>query len=177
MCSFDGAKNEDIQNDLHLTITHQPTVKQNGNGVLTLTLTNSSSTTRYKVILPGDGSENAWREPYVYFTADFKKRKSDKWEPLEYHKPLRCGNYDPNWHNDTTFIGPKQSMQIYQSLFWLDSYFNINSNGTLRLTAHYEFGNGKHSKAKSDSMKSVLPEIPDFTLVSDTIIVNVRKRH
>ena len=73
MCSFDGVKKEDIEKDLRLTVTHEPNVKQDGNGILTLTLTNSSSTARYKVILPGDGSENAWREPYIHFTADFKK--------------------------------------------------------------------------------------------------------
>lgn len=177
LCSFDGSNTNTIQIDLALTISYDPNVKENGNGIVILNLTNKSTTRQYKIILPGDGSENAWREPYVYFSADFKKKRSEVWEPLPYHKPLRCGNYDPDWQNDTLLIAPGQTVQVYQSFFWLESYFTVNSTGTIRMTAHYDYAQGLHSKRKSDTANLSHTDIPKFSLTSDTVVFQVKKRH
>ena len=174
ICSFVGTENEKIQKDLRLTVTHEQTAKQNGDGILKLSLTNSSSTDKYKIVLPGDGSENAWREPYIYFTSDFKKDKGN-WEKLEFHKPLRCGNYDSNWQKETLTISPKQTVQIYESIFQVKSFFAIKSSGTIRLTVHYDYAQGKHFKKTADTSSTDIVDIPAFTLTSDTIAIKIKK--
>jgi hypothetical protein len=160
--------NSKIQTDLKLTATHKQTGKQNGDGTLTLTLTNNSQTDLYKIISPGDGSESEWREPYIYYSADLKT-ESGVWEKLKYRNPSRCALYSPNWQDYITIIKPKQTIIISETMFRVKNYFTINSSGIMRLVVYYDYAQGRHSKVDGEEIKQEIADIPAFTLVSDTI--------
>ena len=97
--------------------------------------------------MPSDGSENAWREPYIYFSADFKSERG-VWEKLESHLPSRCGNYDSNWQKEFITLKPKQTSLYSESIFRINQYFTVKSSGMLRLVVHYDYGQGRHSREK-----------------------------
>jgi hypothetical protein len=170
-----------------MTIVFENAKEKNMYDIIRLYLTNESKMGKYKIIIPGDGSESAWREPYIYFTADFKK-ENGKWKQLEKLGSLRCGNFDAEWQKDTMTINPAQKIQIYQMASEnIIRFFNIPSNGTIRLTAHYDYQQGQHSKKHANEIpedyKEVLEQenseniksIPSFLLTSDTIEIKIKK--
>jgi hypothetical protein len=176
ICSFDGAEKNELQQNLKLTLVHEPTESGKGNGALILNVVNTSSTETYTIIHPGDGSENAWREPFIFFSAEFKKKKSEAWEPLPYHKPLRCGIYDADWKKDTIIVKPNTTVEIYKNYWWMASFFTIPSDGDIRLTGHYKFDQGINAKGNKDTTLKMDYPIPRFALTSDTIQFAVKKK-
>src|SRR5688572_14865014 len=64
---------EQIIKDLKLEITAPAdrTLMAGTKPAIGLKVVNTSRTTLHHVVMPGDGSELGWREPYVYFTATY----------------------------------------------------------------------------------------------------------
>src|SRR5690606_8508921 len=81
--------------------------------VISLYLTNQSETDKYQIILTEDGSESAWREPYIYITAQYKNEQN-KWIQLEKYGSLRSWLFDAEWQDDTTTFNPGRNNQIYK---------------------------------------------------------------
>ena len=171
------------EKELKMTIIFKNAKGKNSYDTIRLYLTNQSQTDKYKIIMPGDGSESAWREPYIYFTADFKD-ENGKWKKLEKLGSLRCGSFEAEWQKDTVTINPAQKIQIYEMASEnIIRFFNIPSSGTIRLTAHYDYKQGQHSKEIPKDYKGVIEQenfeniknIPSFVLTSDTIEINIKK--
>lgn len=155
--------------------------------VISLYLTNQSETDKYQIILPGDGSESAWREPYIYFTAQYKNEQN-KWIQLEKYGSLRCGLFDAEWQDDTTTINPGRKIQIYKMASEnITGFFNIPSSRKIRLTAHYDYKQGQHPKEHLNEIDSGYKEvmdqqakieniygIPPFVLTSDWIEIDIK---
>lgn len=137
---------KNYQEDLKLEIVLQNKNNKTDNDKILLNITNQSSTKAYKIILPGDGSEMAWREPYIYFTAE-QETDANEWKLLEKNILERCGLFDAEWQNDTVLIEPKQKIQIYEMAYQnVMAAFNIKQSGRIRLIAHYDYKQGKHPK-------------------------------
>ncbi len=170
-----------------MTITFERANKQNVDDVIYLYLTNQSKTDKYKIIMPGDGSESAWREPYIFFTAEFKD-ENRKWKQLKKLGSLRCGLFDAEWQKDTATINPLQKIQIYKMASEnIIRFFDFPSSGTIRLTAHYDYKQGENQKEHASEIpkdyKEIIEQgnyeniksIPQFVLTSDTIEISVKK--
>lgn len=159
----------DYEKDLKLTVTFEAKGGNPAEGFVHFWLTNTSDSLKYMIVLPGDGSESAWREPYFYYTVDVKDKK-EGWKPVQGHGILRCGLYDYEWEKDTVRFSPRQKMEIYQDWMPFENRFDIKTKGDLRFVAHYEYGAGKHHQRSNFAKDSVL-NIPAFTLVSDTVYI------
>ncbi len=179
--------NSNQEKNLKMTITFERANKQNVDDVIYLYLTNQSKTDKYKIIMPGDGSESAWREPYIFFTAEFKD-ENRKWKQLKKLGSLRCGLFDAEWQKDTATINPLQKIQIYKMASEnIIRFFDFPSSGTIRLTAHYDYKQGENQKEHASEIpkdyKEIIEQgnyeniksIPQFVLTSDTIEISVKK--
>ena len=179
------SQNMDIKNyeeDLKLEIVFQNKNIKTDDDKILLYITNQSLTKSYKIILPGDGSEMAWREPYIYFTAK-QETGDNEWIPLEKNVLERCGLFDAEWQNDTALIKPKQKIQIYEMAYQnVLAAFNIKQSGRIRLTAHYDYKQGEHPKKNANQIpveyKSIvempisenIKQIPSFEILSASIV-------
>lgn len=177
-----------LEKNLKMTITFERANKQNVDDIIRLYLTNLSKTDKYKIIMPGDGSEAAWREPYIYFTAEFKEGNGI-WSKLEKLASYRsCGMFDAEWQEDTLTINPKQKIQIYYMASEnIIKFFDIPSSGTIRLTGYYDYEQGKHPKEHANEIPSdfkkiieqgnyeSIKNIPSFILTSDAIEITIKK--
>lgn len=175
------------EKELKMTLVLENAKEKSCDGIIYLYLTNQSKTDKYKIVLPGDGSESAWREPYVYFTADFKA-ENGKWKQLKKNGSLRCGLFDAEWQKDTIKISPAQKIQIYKMASEnIIKFFDTPSNGIIRLTAHYDYKQGRNPKEHANEIpkdyKNVIEQqnleniknIPSFVLTSGTIEINIKK--
>lgn len=175
------------EKELKMTIVFENANGKNSDNLIRLYITNQSKTDKYKIIMPDDGSESAWREPYIYFTADFKD-ENGKWKQLEKLGGFRCGRFDAEWQKDTATVNPARKIQIYEMTSEnIIRFFNISSSGIIRLMAHYDYKQGRHPKEHVNEVpkdyKEVIEQenaeniknIPSFVLTSDTIEINVKK--
>ncbi|MFT7622289.1 MAG: hypothetical protein ACI9WU_001457 [Myxococcota bacterium] len=74
-------------------------------------LVNHSRTITHRVVRPGDGSEVAWREPYVFYSAEADSGDG-VWRPVAKRPGGRCGLYDHDWPKDVLDLKPGERMQI-----------------------------------------------------------------
>lgn len=175
------SQNMEVKNyeeDLKLEIVFQNKNIKTDDDKILLYITNQSSTKAYKIILPGDGSEMAWREPYIYFTAE-QETGDNEWIPLEKNVLERCGLFDAEWQNDTALIEPKQKIKIYEMAYQnVLAAFNIKQSAMLSFTAHYDYQQGELPKKNTNQIpveyKSILDQkisesikqIPSFKISS-----------
>lgn len=116
------------------------------------------------VVKPGDGSESAWREPYVYFTAE--RRQGDGWTAVKRHGVGRCGLFDPDWEKDKVGLGPGEKLELMSWIPGPQAFFDLEP-GHYRFRVHYEFAEGAHGKGRAQDVKATL------AVVSDPIEVTV----
>ncbi|MGE0493617.1 MAG: hypothetical protein AB7S38_30690 [Vulcanimicrobiota bacterium] len=116
------------------------------------------------VVKPGDGSESAWREPYVYFSAE--RRQGDRWTAVKRHGIGRCGLYDPDWEKDRVGLEPGDKLELMSWIPGPQAFFDLEP-GQYRFRVHYEFAEGEHGKGRPKEVKATL------TVVSEPIEVTV----
>lgn len=152
-----------------------------------LYLNNESTDKEYLIIKPSDGSESAWREPYIYFKIELKKDK--EWLPLKAGLTLRCGLFDADWQKDVFRLQANQKEQIYEMAFAnILAGFEIPSNGIIRIQAYYDYKQGQHPKdhkhvipeAYTATLEQEIPQsiktIPPFVLESNSIEIEIKNK-
>lgn len=174
------------EKNLEMTMTFEKESGSLGYDVICLFLTNQSES-KQQIIMPGDGSESAWREPHIYFTAEFENEQHE-WIQLKKHTSLRCGLFDAEWQDDTTTIDPGQKVKIYEmAALNIIKQFNIPSKGTVRLRAHYDYKQGQHPTEHLEEIpegyREILDQqakvksvyhIPAFELASDWVEIDTK---
>ncbi len=115
-------------------------------------LRNRSKTASHRVVLPGDGSEVAWREPQVWYSG-FVDTGDGCWKPLETLEVARCGLFDEGWQDDVIELSPEQT----RSIEWMGNptyMLDIQRAGRVRLFMHYAYRQGQTGRAAADTNTS-----------------------
>lgn len=127
----------DIERDLEL-VTRGPSgahLQSWWKATFEVELVNRSKTASYPIVLPGDGSECDWREPYVHFTTEVRA-PDGAWSTQPRRGGARCGVYDPNWLDEVVVLGPGDSRRLH----WMGEVFlPPEPSGAARIRAHYAY--------------------------------------
>ena len=121
--------------------------------VVELALVNRSSKP-LKVVKPGDGSNEGWREPHVYWTAE-TRAPGGVWSPLAPRRYARCGNYAPNWEKDVVDLAPGERLVLSGWVRSPGRVFDLKPGTRIRLVAHYDYRAAPPTKARGEEPPSV----------------------
>jgi hypothetical protein len=137
-----------------------------------LTLVNTSETFTYPVVIPNDGSADARREPYIYYSAE-QQVAPDRWEllPPEPHRIADCGLFAFDWQKDVVDLKPGERLVVTN--VWIDEpRFTYNhAGGTVRIRGHYDYRRGRRIGRPEMSAERLgrMGDTPPFTLLSNAI--------
>jgi hypothetical protein len=129
-----------------------------------LALVNTGAAPR-KVVKPGDGSDVAWREPAIRWTGEVWQ--DGRWVALPMRAVGRCGNYSSNWQQDVVDLGPGQRLDFEWGTWPVTLV--LPEHGRIRLTAHYDYGAGAHSKGGAVASTGAMGSTPRFTVASEPL--------
>lgn len=124
------------------------------------------------VVQVGDGSSVGWREPHVFFSAEYVDAQGD-YRPAKEESFGRCGNYDDDWTDEVTVLAPGESMKLDYFLS-PDTFFDLHEPGDLRIRVHYRYQQGKGRKSTVPAPAS-MNNVPAFELVSAPIEVQLQR--
>ncbi|MFT7583472.1 MAG: hypothetical protein ACI9MR_005159 [Myxococcota bacterium] len=131
----------------------------------------------HPVVLPGDGSESAWREPHVYFTAT-RRADDGTWKEVASHPILRCGLYDRDWSDEIRILEPGKRVEITTWLPQIQNSLNLQEPGDYRVRLHYVYRAGASSKGgQKTEVPEAMRDVAPFSVESTSgIIVEVTPR-
>lgn len=157
---------KDLQIELKL---HSPALIQPGTYLdVKARLVNRSTTTSHRIVKSNDGSEMAWREPYVFYTAEVQ-RADGSWEAVPKRHIGRCGLYAHDWTQDVMDLGPGKSVEIgwmAQPQYALD----LPMEGRVLLRVHYAYRHAKRAtRSGIDPLTSPMGSIAPFEVVSNAV--------
>ena len=124
------------------------------------------------VVQVGDGSSVGWREPHLFFSVDIADPQG-VYLPAEEESFGRCGNYDDDWTDEVTVLGPGESMKLGYFLS-PDTFFDLHEPGDLRIRVHYRYQQGKGRKS-SVPAPAAMNNVPAYELVSAPIPVRLER--
>lgn len=133
-----------------------------------LAIFNSSRQTSIPVVLPGDGSEVGWREPYIYFTATIRNADGFETDVLP-ERYGRCKLFDWRWPQSAVLLPPREGhyLEVWRPLL------EFQEAGRVRLIAHYNYsagtGRGSRVSAFGRDRLGMMKDVPQFELVSNPI--------
>ena len=174
-------KKKDAQRDLLLVarLTTPQVIYPGHNVGVVLRLENRSTTTTYKVVKAGDGSESGWREPHIFFTAK-SETKDGEWKPVEPKPWGRCGMYDANWHDEVVEIAPGGSLELKDWVSMPSVFLTFQDAGRVKLRAHYAYKAKGVGKSKGTGEADPTPEgvgpmkgVEPFEIVSEPVELTV----
>ncbi|MHC5010275.1 MAG: hypothetical protein ACYTG6_04895 [Planctomycetota bacterium] len=174
---------EQIEQDLVLRIRYRgpPTVQPGEEIPITWSLTNRSETRTHRYVLPSDGSESAWREPYVYYTGE-RPGADGAWEAVQPPGTGgRCGLFDANWHDEIRSIAPGETVELDTWLPLPVYAIDTQRAGRVRLRANYAY---RAIEPEREVLESETPPrghgemgtIPPFHLVSNAVEFEIVRR-
>ena len=135
-------------------------------------LVNSSRTATLPIVLPGDGSESAWREPYVYYSAE-AATGDEMWRPVGEGLRGRCGLYDDDWTDEIRTLAPGESVD----LGWMSSphwALDLPTSGRVRIRVHYAWRHPSVTRSQRTAEGTPMEGIAPYEIVSDPIEIDIR---
>ena len=88
-----------------------------------------------KLVLPGDGSEDGWRTPYIKWSVVKENGEGSKQHEFEFREAMRCGNVNSLNLEDIIELPPNQSIVIDE---WIGYPPIPHSSGKYRIKLSYE---------------------------------------
>ncbi len=155
-----------------LTLKSPATIEPGAPIELDAALVNRSRRTTHRVVKAGDGSEMAWREPFVFYSAE-ADTGDGIWRPVPQLKGGRCGLYDHDWEKDVVDLKPGASLKIE----WLPAAMwalDVPNSGRVRIRVHYAYRHRSTTRSGIDPMKSPMGSIAPFEIVSDPVEITLR---
>jgi hypothetical protein len=139
-----------------------------GDGVaVTATLRNVSAAP-IPVVQVGDGSEMAWREPFVFYTAEHDQQPVDK---LDFG---RCGNFDSDWGKDVVQLAPGAELALELQIP-PDYFVDLQQPGTTELVLHYRYSAGRLPR-ETVSVPATMKNVAAYEVVSNAMRLTVERR-
>ncbi len=153
--------------DLELVIVKRfPDVVRPGQILETgLVLRNTSPLGPHRVVRPGDGSDEGWREPHVWFEVH-RKTADGAWAQAPKRKVVRCKSHKPDWREDVVEISAGGELDV-RSWARDPSRYALQKPGAYRLTAHYAWR--RQPVAGTDGDLGRMRDVPAFQIVSDAV--------
>lgn len=133
-----------------------------------LRLENRSRTATHPVILPGDGSADGRREPWVHWTAVVQPTGGEA-RVLEREPSTRipCKQFDRDWRRSVVLLAPGESVELGDWVPLIGQDYVVQEAGTVQLTAHYVYRRrGVFDTPSSREDFGRMGDVPPFTLVS-----------
>lgn len=139
---------------------------------IVLTLMNTSKSRAYPIVMPGDGSEMGWRDPYVHFTAK-QREVNGMWVSMKPWSSGRCSLFDWNWVKDVVDIRPGQRIPIGSNHF--GEQYDFQYPGKVQLVGHYAYRamGGTNGQPLPDKECGRMKDVPLFELVTDPVELEV----
>ncbi len=139
---------------------------------IVVSLFNSSNTVTHRVVKPGLGSEIAYREPHIYWTATIDRGDGKPVPVPERQQYGYCGlglASSSYWPKDAISFAPGEHLDID-----IPQQFEFQQAGRVRLQVHYEYLGGKVRAwdPKSDAL-AFLAGVPPFHLRSAEVEFDV----
>ena len=125
-----------------------------------VTLRNVSKKHMRKIVKPGDGSESGWREPHIFFSAQFGGVK------ITPNGIGRCGLFDEDWRKDVVDLKPGESIKINDWLAPAHALFRFEKDGKYKLSVHYRYTGGNDDPGR-------MGKIPAFEVVAEPVEIDV----
>ncbi|MCG3134539.1 MAG: hypothetical protein HMLKMBBP_01853 [Planctomycetes bacterium] len=130
-----------------------------------------------QVVRPGDGSDAGWREPWMWWEAAYVNELGEE-RPAEKVAMLRCGNFDPSWHDHIVALKPGDSVDVSDGPAHLSTRYEFQEPGKVRIRAWYSWGAGEHMSGPGTTpeMKKDLGAmhgVPAFEFPSNPVIVTI----
>ena len=150
---------------LEISLKHGHAVIEVGHPVEIAAKIRNISREPLHIVLPGDGSAEAWREPHIKFTGTIDDGKGSV--PLV---PVtdrgRCGMFDTDWHDEIVEIPPGGEVSLGDWIPPASRYLAMNEPGRVTLTMHYAYTAGRDVQAfDPDAMGTT----PAFELASNAL--------
>jgi len=168
------APTDPLHADLALDLRHDgPVVLEPGEHVeLAARLRNRSASASQRAVLPGDGSEVAWREPRVWFSG-FVDEGDGCWRAVPELAAARCGMFDHEWEDDAVTLQPEATV----ALDWLGNpayMLDLQAAGRVRIYLHYAYRQGRGAtRWDGEPEPAALADIAAFELVSNPIELEI----
>ncbi|MBS2019246.1 MAG: hypothetical protein JST00_40660 [Deltaproteobacteria bacterium] len=164
--SSGSAARAEVERDLALRLRRSTTegFEIGRDPKLEVVLENTSKTKTHHVVLPSDGSESNWREPYVFYTVERRDAPTSPWAPARAARFGRCGNYDHDWTKDVVPLEPGKALVL--PWFGFFHAWDLDGASHVRVTAHYAYG--EHAR----DLRKVPPPLhgtPAYALASNSI--------
>ena len=142
---------------------------------LTPSIRNDSKSDHHFAVASGDGSQEGWREPHVWYSG-YIDAGDGCWRPLESIRVGRCGMYDEHWLDEVVDLAPGQSA----ALEWISSparTLDISEPGRVRLFLHYAYRAGANTKGSGVSTTDLGPmaDVGAFEIVSEAVEFELRQ--
>jgi hypothetical protein len=166
--------------ELDLALTTKGPVQPGEKIEYTLSLVNRSKAATHSVVRPNEGSEAAWREPHVYWTATIVGADGAE-RPVAAAPFERAGMFLAQWWKDVAKLAPGESLPV-TCMIPLNQALDVQDDGRLRVVAHYAWDAGKNSR--SDPMEGTSPPPADlggmkgvapYEIVSKAAEIEVRR--
>ena len=137
-----------------------------------LHLANISRRFSYPIVRPGDGSEEGWREPHVYFTATLM-RADGSIVDVPKRRYGRCGMFDGNWPRDAFLLKPGERLELEN---YVETLLEFQEPGRVQLRSHYTYGARENSRTEiAPNHIGLMKGVPPFELVSEPVEFEVRR--
>lgn len=152
---------EQVERDLQLQVSLKtPSKIHLGEPIqLQMSLWNQSKDQTYFVVKPGDGSDAGWREPYIFYTAQYVIKVDHCGHQTEEVPPEtigRCGLFSGSWMKDEVPLKPQEKLDITSDMILLPSQaLKFQKPGHVRLFVHYAYQSG-HGRPAENATK-ILP--------------------
>ena len=88
-----------------------------------------------KLVLPGDGSDDGWRTPYIKWSVVEDKDKQIKIHEFKFQGAMRCGNVNSLKSDDIIELLPNQSVTLDE---WIGYPQIPHKSGTYAIKLYYE---------------------------------------
>lgn len=140
---------------------------------LRVELVNRSRDRSIALVLPGDGSDFAWREPEVFWLAEIDAGDG-RWVPAPRERPSRCGNFDEDWTDEVRALAPGERIAVYFGQ-GPDAFFDLHEGARFRVRAGYRYraGRGEGARGPGPAVPAALAGLAPFELLSEPIEVEL----
>ncbi|MFT5465658.1 MAG: hypothetical protein ACI8UO_000753 [Verrucomicrobiales bacterium] len=125
------------------------------------------------IVMPSDGSEVGWREPYVFYKVEVKT--VDGWKTIEARRIGRCVLYNADWAKDVVMLEPDAVQDISNGWIGGPGHRFEFKPGVYRIRGVYKYGGNDKGGMQLPTLKKPksMRDVKLFQIVSNWIEVTI----
>jgi hypothetical protein len=140
-----------------------------------LRIENRSKTATHPVILPGDGSSDGRREPWIRWSATLQPAGGAPRDLVrEPNDRVPCKQFDYDWRKSVVLLAPGEQVELRDWLPLIGEDYEAQDAGTLRLVARYSYRRvPPGGRPDAPAAFGQMGDAPAFDLVSAPVAFRV----